>query len=54
MEEQAKLKESEERFQSAVSQQQEYMTFRKQLNAVYNRGLNYLARRDYDKGIGEL
>jgi hypothetical protein len=54
VEEQAKLKESEERFQSAVSQQQEYMTFRKQLNTVYNRGLNYLARKEYDRGIGEL
>jgi hypothetical protein len=54
VEEQAKLKETEERFQSEVLQQQEYMTFRKQLNTIYNRGLSHFAREDYDKGIGEL
>jgi hypothetical protein len=53
-EEQTKLKESEERFQSAVQKQQEYTTFRRQLNTVYSRALNAFSRRDYEAGISEL
>ncbi|MBN2322457.1 MAG: hypothetical protein JXQ30_01885 [Spirochaetes bacterium] len=53
-EEQVKLKESEERFQSTVQKQQEYETFRRQLNTVYNRALNAFSRRDYETGISEL
>ena len=54
VEEQTKLKETEEKFQSAVMEQQEYMTFRRQLNSVYSKALNSFARKDYDKGITQL
>ena len=54
VEEQAKLKEAEERFQSTVLEQQEYLTFRRQLNTVYNKALNSFARKDYDGGIKQL
>jgi hypothetical protein len=54
VEEQTKLKEAEERFQSTVQQQQEYMTFRRQLNTVYSKALNSLARKDYGNGISQL
>jgi len=54
VEEQAKLKEAEEKFQSTVSSQQEYLTFRRQLNAVYNRALGYFSQEKYARGIKEL
>jgi hypothetical protein len=54
VEEQTKLKEAQERFEGAVMEQQEYMTFRRQLNTIYNRALNSFARKDYGKGIAQL
>ncbi|HEB30135.1 MAG TPA: hypothetical protein ENI15_04575 [Spirochaetes bacterium] len=53
-EEQAKLKEAEERAQTVTQQQQEYMTFRRQLNMVYKSALGKFSRQDYEKGIEEL
>lgn len=53
-EEQAKLKESEAKMQSALLRQQEYMTFRRQLNTVYNKALTFFGSGDYDSGIQEL
>jgi hypothetical protein len=53
-EEQAKLKEAEERAQTVTQQQAEYMTFRKQLNTVYKSALGNFSRLDYEKGIKEL
>ncbi len=54
IEEQEKLKETEQRFQSSMLKQQEYMTFRKQLNTIYNRALNQFARKNYDQGMTDL
>lgn len=53
-EEQAKLKEAEEQVQSIAMQQQEYLTFRKQLSSIYNKALGYFSRKDYPGGIKEL
>lgn len=54
VEERSKLKETEERFQSAVTSQEEYLAFRKQINRVYDRALTQISRDNYDRGIAEL
>jgi len=48
------LKEAEEQVQSIAMQQQEYLTFRKQLSSIYNKALGYFSRKDYPGGIKEL
>ncbi len=53
-EKQAELKATEEKFQTALGSQQEYIAFRRQLNAAYNRALGYLSKKEYTKGIDEL
>ncbi len=53
-EKQAELKATEEKFQSTLTSQQEYITFRKQLNAVYSKALGYLSNKEYSNGINEL
>jgi tetratricopeptide (TPR) repeat protein len=54
VEEQAKLKEAEERFQSALSTQQEYLAFRKQLNNLYDTALTQISEENYAQGVAEL
>ncbi len=54
LEEQAKLKEAEERFQSALSKQQEYIAFRRQLNTLYDSALAQIAEENYAQGMAEL
>jgi hypothetical protein len=54
IEEQAKLKEAEERVQSIEAQQQEYISFRRQLNSTYNEALGYIQRKNYARGIEKL
>ena len=54
IEEQAKLKEAEERAQSIEAQQQEYLAFRRQLNTIYNDALGYFQRKNYSIGIEKL
>jgi hypothetical protein len=53
-EEQAKLKEAEQKVQNIEVQQQEYRTFRRQINTIYNEALGYFARGDYSRGISQL
>lgn len=54
LEERMRLKETEERFQSTISSQQQYLAFRQELSTIYNRALMRIARKDYQKGIEEL
>jgi tetratricopeptide (TPR) repeat protein len=54
VEEQAKLKEAEERFQSALSKQQEYIAFRRQLNTLYDSALTQISEDNYAQGVTEL
>jgi len=53
-EEQAKLKEAEQQTSNVAMQQQEYLAFRRQLNAMYNQALGHLSRNNYPQGIEEL
>jgi hypothetical protein len=53
-EEAAKVKAAEEAARSVASQQQEYLAFRRQLNALYNRALVLFGQDDYPRGIEEL
>lgn len=53
-EEQVKLKEAEERFQSMELEQQEYRTFRRQINGIYNDALAQFTRKNYSRGIERL
>ena len=53
-EEQAKLKEAEEKVKSITLQQQEFQGFQKQLDSVYDKALGYFSKGDYERGIEEL
>jgi tetratricopeptide (TPR) repeat protein len=53
-EEQAKLKEAEEKFKRITLVQQQNQGFQKQLDTVYDKTLKYFSDGDYERGIGEL
>jgi hypothetical protein len=53
-EEQGRLREAEERFQSAQVSQEEYVSFRRQLNGIYNNALTLLSQENYSGAIQEL
>lgn len=54
LEEQAKLKEAEEKARNVALQQQEYLTFRKQINGIYSQSIAYFKKNIYPQGIAEL
>ncbi len=54
MEQREKLKAAEKAVQSIRAKQEEYLAFRKQLNILYGRALNYFAAKKYNDGISVL
>ncbi len=54
MEQKKKLKEAERAVQSIRAQQEAYLAFRKQLNILYGKALNYFSAKNYRDGIDVL